>query len=173
MRTIRWAAVTAVVLTLTACGADTSPPETEASAPAAVETATIEQYAGVVSEQHSYVDAWLSAWDEFGCKSTDLSDDPTCSMSATTGGLRAAAAGLAISELSDDTAEGYVGAPPSEIAELYESTVASAQDAEEAGRTYISELDCPDSDECPEAFLQIHSTMRTLKTSMSNWTPYY
>ena len=175
MRTIRWAAVSAAALLLAGCASGSSSAEVEASAPAAgvEETATVKQYASTISEQHAFVDAWLSAWDELGCKSTDLSDDPTCSMSATTGGLRAAAAGLSINELSDDTADGYAGSPPAEIADLYESTLAAAQSAEDAGRTYISELDCPDDDECPSALLKIHGAMRTLKGEFSKWTPYY
>lgn len=171
---IRWAAVTAVALTLTACGADAPAPEAEASAPTTTEAssaATVEQYAGQVASVWQSVQDWQESWEDATCSTLAAQDAVDCRAYVSAGAMTGIAAGNSMSAISKPDAPGYLGEPPAEVADLYESTLAHATAAEDAGDAYI-ELDCPDDDDCLGATADVVFSLERLDDEFAKWEPY-
>ena len=174
MRTIRWAAVTAAALLLTACGTDTAPPEAEASAPPTTEvpsTATVEQYAGHVASVRQSVQEWKGWWEDATCSTLAAQDAVDCRAYVVAGASTGMAAGHSMSAISKPDAPGYLGEPPAEVADLYESTLAHALAAKEAGEAY-TELDCPEDDDCLGATADVVFSLEWLDDEFAKWEPY-
>lgn len=133
---------------------------------------TVQQFAAKVAPVKKDVDDHLSDWHGATCSSLAVGDgDPLCGATATAGASTAEAAHLSLETITKEGAPGYLGQPPSELADLYQRTLSAASEANGAA-TEFKNAGCPSSGDCVSETAEMYRKMESLQLALTEWSPY-
>ncbi|MEU2200582.1 hypothetical protein [Isoptericola sp. NPDC019482] len=148
-------------------GADVASSEAPESAPATetVAETTVDQWASIVAGQRHAVDEMNADWEDATCSATAIAmgDAPDCEAYLIAMGYTAETAAVAIGGAINPDSDTYLGDPPAEIADLYESTFEAADAASVAVSDWENEAATP---------MDATRAWDDLLTKFAEWEPY-
>lgn len=175
----RTAACAALMLALALGGCAAQPQESETSAPTPIateEASTVAQWASLIAKQQAGWDEWQGKWDAARCSSitAGMPDGITCRLMLLSASFAASTTAIEYQLATGEGKKGFIAAePPEEISNLFDSTVAAATAADEAGKAFVEAgCDTEAATDCAGLAFTFESALDDLRSEFAAWRPY-
>lgn len=182
MRNIFGTVALLTVVLLTGCtstaaeptAATSSPPSPKAtpSQTAYTPAASKADYGKVLLKVQGGVDEYMKDWEDNTCSSGAVAQgDPLCFAIAMRAESVASIVSVSLKGAQQPKSPSYIGAPPSELTKVIQTTVAASQEAVAAAEEWRA-ANCPKDYACTNKTLMLDMAMEDLQTEMKAWDLY-
>lgn len=156
----------------TAATSSSASPKATASPSPSVATATKADYGKVLLKVQGGVDEYVADWKKNTCSSGAVAQgDPLCFAIAMRAESVANLVSISLKGAQQPKSPSYIGAPPSELTKIVQSTVTASEDAVSAAKEWRA-ANCPKDYACTNKTLMLDMAMEDLQTEMEAWDLY-
>ncbi len=142
------------------------------STPSKTPSASKADYGRVLLKVQAGVDEYVSDWKKYTCSSGSVAQgDPLCFAIAMRAESVASLVGISLKGAQQPKSPSYIGAPPSELTKVVQTTVAASDEAVNAAKEWRA-ANCPKDYACTNKTLMLDMAMTDLQTEMKAWELY-